>query len=423
MLNRGIQKWDLVLMTINSIIGAGIFGLPSKILPSSGVYSVAAFFACAAVVLIFILCFAEVSSRFDKTGGPYLYTLTAFGRFPAFLLGWLVLLARIFTYATLINLVPTYLTFFSPQLNEPTTRIGIMLVITAGIFYINHIGVKNLASFSNVFTVSKLLPLTVFIIVGLFFLQPSLFTIKHTPSLHEFSNSVLLLVFAFGGFESVLITTGEIKNPAKSLPFALLTATAVVATFYILIQVVSIGTLPTLAKTDKPLADAAVGFMGNGGGLLITLGAVVSILGTLMVIILGGSRLPFAFSEEKQFPALFSYTHPKYNTPTWSLVVVSIAAFGVAVSWTFISALTTAAIIRVTYYLVGCASLIQLRRVMKEQTGHYKAPFGNIIAVAGILLSFWLLSTAKMIELRNSGIFLAAGAVVYFVQQYFNRRK
>ena len=239
MLNRGIKKWDLVLMTINSIIGAGIFGLPSKILPSSGIYSVLAFIACAAVVLIFILCFAEVSSRFDKTGGPYVYTLASFGRFPAFLLGWLLLLSRIFTYATLINLVPTYLSFFSPELREPFARICIMLVITAGIFYINHIGIKNLARVNNVLTLSKLIPLAIFIIVGLFFLQPSLFAVKDVPTIPAFSNSVLLLVFAFGGFETVLITSGEIKDPAKTLPFALLTATGVVAFFYILIQIVS----------------------------------------------------------------------------------------------------------------------------------------------------------------------------------------
>ena len=417
MLNRGITKWALVLMTINSIIGAGIFGLPSKILPSSGIYSIAAFGACAVVVLIFILCFAEVSSRFDKTGGPYIYTLAAFGRFPAFLLGWLLLLARIFTYATLINLVPTYLSFLSPQLNEPFTRVIIMFIITTFIFYVNHIGVKNLAAFSNFFTISKLLPLAIFIIVGLFFLQPSLFTVKYVPTINEFSNSVLLLVFAFGGFESVLITTGEIQNPSKTLPFALLTATAVVATFYLLIELVCMGTLPSLAGTDKPLADAAASFMGNAGGLLITLGAVISIMGTLMVIILGGSRLPYAFSEEKQFPAFFSYEHPKYKTPTWSILTVSLAAFAIAVSWTFISALTTAAIIRVAYYLVGCASLIQLRRIMKKETGHYKVPYGNLIAVAGILLSFWLLSNAKLVELRNAGIFLSIGALIYFIRK------
>lgn len=423
MLNRGIKKWDLVLMTINSIIGAGIFGLPSKIFQSAGVYSIAAFFVCAAVVLIFILCYAEVSSRFDKTGGPYIYTLASFGKFPAFLMGWLLLLSRIFTYATLINLIPTYLSFFSPELNEPVTRIFIMLIITIIITWVNHIGVKNLAAVSNVLTLSKLIPLAVFILVGLFFLQPSLFMIKHIPTIPAFSNSVLLLVFAFGGFETVLITSGEIKNPARTLPFALLTATAVVAVFYILIQVVSIGTLPTLASTDKPLADAAIGFMGNGGGLLITVGAVISILGTLMVIILGGSRLPFALSEEGQFPKLFSYVHPKYKTPTWSLLAVSVVAFAVAVSWSFISALTISAIIRVVGYLVGCGSLLQLRRNMKEQKNYFKVRYGNILAVMGILLSFWLLSAAKWSELRNAAIFLSAGAVLFLLQIKFMKKK
>ncbi len=422
MLNRGIKKWDLVLLTINSIIGAGIFGLPSKIFNQSGVYSIAAFFVCAAVVLIFILCYAEVSSRFDKTGGPYIYTLASFGKFPAFLMGWLLLLSRIFTYATLINLIPTYLSFFSPELNEPVTRIFIMLFITIIITGVNHIGVKNLAAVSNVLTLSKLIPLAIFILVGLFFLQPSLFTIKQIPTIPAFSNSVLLLVFAFGGFESVLITSGEIKNPAKTLPFALLTATAVVAIFYILIQIVSIGTLPTLASTEKPIADAAIGFMGNGGGLLITIGAVISILGTLMVIILGGSRLPFALSEEGQFPKFFSYVHPTYKTPTWSLLAVSVVAFAVAVSWSFISALTISAIIRVVGYLVGCGSLLQLRKTMKEQKDYFKVRYGNILAIAGIILSFWLLSAAKWTELRNAAIFLSAGVVLFLLQMNFLKK-
>ncbi len=423
MLNRGIKKWDLVLLTINSIIGAGIFGLPSKIFNQSGVYSIAAFFVCAAVVLIFILCYAEVSSRFDKTGGPYIYTLASFGKFPAFLMGWLLLLSRIFTYATLINLIPTYLSFFSPAMNEPFTRACIMLVITVALTYINHTGIKNIATMSNILTLAKLIPLAIFILVGLFFLQPSLFVVKHIPTLPAFSNSVLLLVFAFGGFETVLITSGEIKNPAKILPFALLTATGVIAAFYILIQVVSIGTLPTLASTDKPLADAAIGFMGNAGGLLITTGAVISILGTLMVIILGGSRMPFALSEEGQFPKLFSYVHPIYKTPTWSILFVSVVAFAVALSWSFISALTISAIIRVVGYLVGCGSLLQLRKTMKEQKNYFKIRYGNILAVMGILLSFWLLSAAKLSELRNAAIFLSAGAVLFLLQMNVFKKK
>src|SRR5688572_4236491 len=155
-LKRGIKKWDLVLMIINSIIGAGIFGLPSKIYTLTGVYSIAAFFVCATLVFVFILCFAEVGSRFDATGGPYLYTYTAFGRFPAFLVGWLLLLSRIFNYATLINLLVTYLSFFIDSINDVFWRAVIIITITSFLAYINHIGVKNMARLSNILTVAKL---------------------------------------------------------------------------------------------------------------------------------------------------------------------------------------------------------------------------------------------------------------------------
>ncbi len=422
-LNRGIQKWDLVLMIINSIIGAGIFGLPSKIFKLTGVYSIAAFVVCAAVVLVFILCFAEVASRFDKTGGPYVYTLTAFGRFPAFMVGWLLLLRGIFGYATLINLMVTYLSFFSTSLNGPFARVAIILFITGLLAYINHVGVKNIARTSNILTVAKLIPLAIFIIAGLFFLDADLFKVKHVLSLPSFSNAVLLLVFAFGGFESVMVNTGEINKPSKTIPFALLTATIVVAVFYILIQITSIGTLPTLGSSDKPLAEAASRFMGSMGGKMIAAGAFISILGTLNVILFSGSRLPFAFSNEGQFPKLFSYVHPKYQTPTLSLLTVAIVSAIVSIAWSFLTALTVAVIIRVLVYLFVCASLIRLRKKRSEQTGYYKIRAGNIVAITGIVISIWLLSAAKLIELRNVAIFLGVGIIIYLLQHKFKKAK
>jgi amino acid transporter len=422
LLKRGIHKWDLVLMIINSIIGAGIFGLPSKIFQLTGVYSIAAFFVCAAVVLVFILCFAEVASRFNKTGGPYVYILTAFGKFPAFLTGWLLFLSRIFNYATLINLMVTYLSFFSASLNDPFVRVSIIIFITCLLTYINHIGVKNIARTSNILTVAKLIPLAIFIIAGLFFLDTDLFVVKQSPSISSFSSAVLLLVFAFGGFESVMVNTGEINKPSKTIPFALLTATIVVAVFYILIQITSIGTLPSLASSEKPLADAASGFMGSIGGKMIAAGAFISILGTLNVIMFSGSRLPFAFSNEGQFPKLFSYVHLRFQTPTWSLLLMAIVSAIVSIAWSFLTALTVAVIIRVTVYMFVCASLIRLRKKMSQQTGHYKIPVGNSIAITGILLSIWLLSAAKLIELFNVAIFLVMGIIIYGLQLIFKKK-
>lgn len=421
MLTRGIRRWDLVLLTINSIIGAGIFGLPSRIFALTGPYSILSFVACAGIVLIFIFCFAEVSSRFHETGGPYAYTLAAFGRFPAFLMGWLLLLSRIFIYATLINLQVTYLGFFNEALVTPMSRVLIITSVSLLLTWVNHLGVRNMAMVNNILTFAKLLPLAIFILVGLFFLDADLFAQPHTPTWQDASQSVLLLVFAFGGFESVLVNTGEIDNPRRSLPFALLTATAVVALFYIMIQVVSIGTLPGLAASEKPLAEAAQRFMGWPGAAMISAGAFISILATLNVLMLSGSRLPFALSMEQQLPEVFSHIHPRYKTPTFSLLAASAATLAVSLSWTFLSALTISVIIRITVYMIVCVSLLRLRKVRATQTDYYRVKAGPLLAVAGILLSLWLLSNASDKEIRSALILVAAGIAVYGIYRRFRK--
>lgn len=407
------------MLIINSIIGAGIFGLPSKIFALSGVYSLLAFGACAVVVMVFILCFAEVSSRFDKTGGPYLYAFNALGKFPAFLTGWLLLLSRIFNYATLINLLIIYLSFFSHSFTNPLVRAGCILLITAILTFINHIGVKDSTRVNNILTIAKLLPLITFIIIGMFNIQPELLISHKPPEFFSFSTSVLLLIFAFGGFESVLINTGEIKNPKKTIPFALITATIFVAIFYCLIQFVSIGTLPGLAVSEKPLAEAARGFMGNAGGNFIALGAVISISGTLNAIVLGGSRLPFAFSSEGQFPKIFSYTSPKRLTPTWSLILFIAITTVVSLVWSFFAALAIGAIIRVLVYLLVCISMIRLRLKYPAEKDYFKLRFGYFLAIAGILFAAWLLSSSKLTELRDISICILTGIVIYGLYEHF----
>ncbi len=421
MLNRGIRRWDLVLLTINSIIGAGIFGLPSRIFALTGPYSILSFIACAIIVLIFIFCFAEVSSRFRETGGPYAYTLAAFGRFPAFLMGWLLLLSRIFIYATLINLQVTYLGFFSEAWVSPGSRVLIITLITLLLTWVNHLGVRNMAMVNNILTVAKLVPLAIFIVAGIFFVDARSFSGYETPSWNDASQSVLLLVFAFGGFESVLVNTGEIDNPRKSLPFALLSATAVVAVFYIMIQLVSIGTLPGLASSDKPLAEAAQRFMGLPGAAMISAGAFVSILATLNVLMLSGSRLPFALSQEKQMPELFSRIHDRYKTPTFSLLAVAAATLAVSLAWTFLSALTISVIIRITVYMIVCISLLRLRKTRAAQTDYYRVRFGPLLAIAGICLSLWLLSHASGKEVRSALILVAVGIAVFWIYRRFNK--
>jgi amino acid transporter len=407
----------MVLLVINGVIGSGIFGLPSKTFKEIGVYSIAALGVCAIAVFTIILCFAEVSSRFEKTGGPYLYATASFGPLPGFLTGWLLLLTRFITYAALINLLVTYLSVFSDWFLQPSSRIITIVILTVILAVINHAGVQNTTRINNFLTFAKLLPLFLFIIVGFFFVKTGNFEIKNIPSFSSFSSTVLLLVFAFGGFESVLVNTGEVKEPEKNLPFALLLAALIIASIYMLIQIVSIGTLPGLANTEKPLADAAGLMLGKPAATFIAVGAMFSVVGTLNAIMLVGSRLPFAFSEEKQFPELFAYIHPKYKTPTWSLVLFTVVTILVSLNYNFLSAASISAITRVMIYGIVCLALISLRKKYPEQQNFYKLKLGIPLAAGGILITTWLLSNSKMKDLKDIGIALGIGLVIYlFVQ-------
>lgn len=423
MLNRSIGKWEMVLLFINGIIGAGIFGLPSKAFKIAGVYSIAAILVCAVAVFVIILCFAEVSSRFDKTGGPYLYAHASFGPLPAFLTGWLLFLTRIITFAALVNLLITYLAVFSPWFLQPSSRIISIAFITMALAFINHVGVKNTTRVNNFLTIAKLLPLLLFIIVGLFYMEPANFEVTAVPGFSSFSSTVLLLVFAFGGFESVLVNSGEVKNPSKSLPFALLLATTIIAILYVLIQTVTIGTLPTIGTSDKPLAEAAGLFIGKTGATIIAVGALISITGTLNAIMLVGSRVPFALSEEKQFPQLFSYVHPGFKTPTWSLLLFMSITILVSITNSFLYAATISAIIRIMIYGIVCITLIKLRKKREDQTDYFKVRYGKALAVIGLLITFWLLSSSKINEIRDVSIASAVGLIIYFVFEKYKKRK
>ncbi len=412
---RAIRKWDLVLLMINTIIGAGIFGLPSKVFQLSGAYSILAFAVCALVIFNIIICFAEVGSRFDKTGGPYIYILEAFGKLPAFIMGWLLLWSRIISYAALINLLVTYSAFYHPVLQEFLPRSLIMLLLTTLLTGINYVGIKKTTRVNNLLTIGKILPLMVFVLVGMFFIKPDLINFKALPSFNDFSTSVLLLVFAFGGFEVVVINSGEMKNPNKIVPFALIISALAVMVLYSSIQIVSVGTLPSLALSEKPLADAAQNFMGSFGGNLITIGAIVSIVGALNAILLVGSRLLFALGDEGQLPTALAIVHPKYRTPTFALFVFTGISLLIAISGSFIYAITITAIIRTVMYAMVCAAMIRLR-IMDHQGSpqyYYKIPLGIFFALSGIAFSTWLFFSSQWVEIRDVFICLIAGVVIY----------
>ncbi len=419
---RAIGRWDLVAVAINGIIGAGIFGLPSKAYALIGSYSLFAFVACAIVVVLIILCFAEVGSRFKDTGGPYLYAREAFGSIVGFEVGWLIWLVRITAFAANCNLLVGYLGFFYPDSGNRWPRFGIITAVVVGLTIINLIGVRQAAITGNLFTIGKLVPMLLFVSLGLFFIQPQNYSFAVRPEIGAFSQSVLLLVYAFSGFEMAAIPAGEVRDPQRNLPMAILVAIAVVAIVYILIQIVCVGTLPDLASSQRPLADSASRFMGTAGGAIISAGAIISMTGNLNVVLLSGSRMPFAMAERKELPPFLARTHQKFHTPHISILITAAIALAVTLSGTFIYALTISTLTRLASYAVTCAALPLLRRRKDAPPAKFKVPGGDLIAVLVLILASWLLYNSNLREARDASIAAAVGLVIYFIYRLMRQR-
>jgi APA family basic amino acid/polyamine antiporter len=419
---RGIGRWDLTAVIINCIIGAGIFGLPSKVYAAIGSYSIIAFIVCALIVSLIVLCYAEVSSRFSSTGGPYLYAFEAFGPATAFGVGWLSFVVRVTTMAANTNLLVTYLGFLWPDAVAPTNRIVIIAVVTFGLLLVNFIGVRRSSIATNIFTIGKLLPLIAFAVIGIFFIDPSRFSVVSIANNSSFSAAVLLLIYAFVGFEVGVVPAGEARDPRRDFPFALIVGLLIVTTIYILVQVVSIGTLPELASSERPLADAALHFIGPVGAAVISIGAIISVLGNLNVGLLAGSRLLFAMGERKELPGVFARTHRTYKTPAISLIVKSLIIFVMTVESSFISAVAIATITRLLVYATTCLALPVFRRRSDVPEAHFRVPVGIGAAVLSLGLILWLLASVNFAKEGVSlAIWLGIGLLIFAIMRFIRR--
>ncbi len=416
---RGISRADMVAITINSIIGAGIFGLPSKAAALIGANSLFAFIVCAFVVALIVLCFAEVSSRFTETGGPYLYAKEAFGSVVGFEVGWLFWLVRITAFATNCNLLVNYLGFANNQFARILTIVLVVLALSA----INLVGVKTSARTTNFFTVGKLIPLFAFALIGLFFINPQNLTFSTNVDSATFAQTVLVLIYAFTGFEMAVVPSGEMKEPRKNLPFALLTAIAIVAALYILIQIVCIGTLPELATSERPLADAASHFLGTYGAAFIIVGATISITGNLNSLLLSASRIPFAMSEQGELPNVLAKTHASYKTPYVSIILTAVVMLIFTVQTSFLTALTISTITRLLVYAATCASLPVFRRRANAPQAEFLAPLGVAAAIASLALIGWLLYNVKFDEVKILAVCAVIGLIIYFIYSFVKKQQ
>jgi amino acid transporter len=265
----------------------------------------------------------------------------------------------------------------------------------------------------NVFTLGKLVPLAVFIMAGVFFIDGDRFTGFMQPRVEGFGEATLLLMFAYGGYELITLPAGEARSPNRDVPAALLMTIAFVSGVFLLVQIVTVGTLAGLAASETPLADAARSFMGPVAGLLIAVGGLISIAGSNAGTMLAGPRVTYALGERGQLPGIFAHVHPRFRTPDFSILLYSAVALGLALSGTFVQMAAVSAVARLIFYTATCAAVPVLRRRPEAAAGGFRLPAGPVIPVLALLSSLALLAGADRFSLQAGAIALVVGGVLY----------
>lgn len=426
-LKREIGAASLALNAINLTIGAGIFVLPAIVAEDLGPAGFIAYFLCALLVILIMLCYAEVGSKVTTAGGSYAYVEKAFGPLAGFLINTLFWFGfSSIADAAVINAMTDMLAIWFPFFSIPAVRIIFFTAVFGLLALINVRGVKQGSQFAVAATLLKLTPLILLVLIGLFSISPANLAIKTWPGITSIGKTALVLVFAFMGIETALGISGEIKNPKRSIPRGIFMGVVGVLFIYLLIQFVAQGVLGNHLHEfkDAPLAALASKLIGPVGGTIILVTSVVSMFGMLSGDILASPRLLFAASGDKLLPDFLGRVHPKFATPYWSIIIYSALGLSFASSGGFkqLAVLSSSSIL-IIYLAVVLASIrLRFKKNNIDETGTFKIPGGLIIPILAIGTICWFLSHITMAEVKAFSIFFTGLTVFYFVRKELEKR-
>jgi APA family basic amino acid/polyamine antiporter len=418
-LKRAVTRWQIVGLSLNDVIGSGVYLLPAAAAALLGAASVWAVLLAGFAVLLLVLCFAEAGSHFDEPGSGYIYTREAFGPFIGFEVGWMTWLARVASIASLSNGFAQALTFIWPEAGTGLTRTLIIATPLVLFTWINVVGVKHGARLAVALTIAKILPLLFLIAVGVSAIDMSRLFPVPTPDTSGLGEAALLLLFAYAGFENTAAAAGEFKNPRRDVPFALLTMIVVVTLLYTLIQLVALGTLPDLAARTEgaPLADAAALLVGAWAGIMMTIGAAISIEGNVGNTMLSGPRYLYALAASGFGPRALARVHPRYRTPAWAIVTQAVVALALALSGSFVQLALLSIIARLATYIGTAAAVPVLRRKFPRREDSFVLPGGPLIPILALLLCMAFLASATLRNLIAGVIGLLIGVFIYMTRR------
>ena len=417
-LSRSMNLFDVVCLGINGIVGAGIFLLPGKLAAVTGSFSILIFVICGLLCLAIALCFAEMGGIYQETGGAYIYARNTFGPMIGFMIGWMMWLSAIIGWAAMARGLLLYLRYFSPSLSEGWLGEIIIITLILGLSTLNFLGVKIGARIINFFTIGKLIPIFIFIACGFPHIEISSLNQIFSFKVNNLGTAIIIALFAYTGFEHLPVPAGEMKKPGRYIPIAFFLVILGTTFIYALVQTVATGTLPGLAQSEKPLADAAVTFLGPAGGTLIAIGALLAIAGVNSGIALTGPRNLFALSADGLFPAVFSKIHPQFHTPYVAIGINTFLTLILSLTGTFEYLIFASVLVSILQYIPTCLAVIVLRRKRPDITKHYTIPGGYIIPCLALLTCFLVLLQIKLII-----IIATLGGIVLSLPFYFFRKK
>lgn len=413
-LRRSLTLFAVVCLGINGVIGQGIFLLPGKAAERMGPAALVALLIGGLLCFCIALCFAEVGSRVKGTGGAYLYARKAFGDFVGFEVGWMTCCVAVIAWATLSNGFTEIFAEFVPAVGEGWIQKMMAVGIVTGLSLINLLGAEMGARVVKFFTVAKLLPIALFIVVGLFYIELDNFSPFAPKGYTPIAETTMILLYAYVGFETMVVPAGEMSNPQRAVPLSLFLVLAISASAYVLLYLVAVGTYADLAGTKNPVALAAGQFMGPVGGTLILAGIALSVFGTNAGSALVSPRRFFALAERGDLPQRIASVDPKTGAPVPAIILTWFLAVALTLSGTFEQLLVLGVVARFAQYIPTTLAVLVLRRRKDyDPESGYTIPGGPTVPIVTLCLCGWLLYNTDPKKLTMGGLALLVGAILY----------
>ncbi|MDE2491756.1 MAG: amino acid permease [Elusimicrobia bacterium] len=406
---RVLTLFDVVCIGINAVVGSGIFFFPGQLAGFLGPASVASFGVVGLLLINVGLCYAEASTHFNRTGGGYLYARAAFGDWVGFAIGWMAWITQMFSWAAVANVIAVYLGFFNPVFEGRLAVKAFAAVVVVGMGALNYRGVKLGARTSDFFTVAKLVPLGLFVLLGLFFLGDAHFRPFAPHGWRPLGPACFLAFFAFQGFEYMAVPSGEIDKPARTIPLALIIALTLTSVLYMAVQAIAVGVDPALATSARPLASAAMGMLGWAGAALMVGGAVVSTTGYNSSAALVTPRYLEALADDGHLPKGLAAVHPRFETPYRAILLTTAISLVMALFLDFDKLVDFSNVVVCAQYVATCLAVPFLRRRFQHKPGDFRLPGGWTIPLIGVAAVAWLGAQGGMSQVWWSLAILAFG--------------